>query len=295
MSLASMTGFARAHGTAGAYAWAWEIKSVNSKGLDLRLRLAPGWDAVEAPARARAAKSLARGAVTANLEIKREGAVAAVRVNEDVLSAVLEAMRSVALRIDAQAPTLDGLLSMKGVVEVVEAEESEEERRKTEAAVIAGFDQALADLVVARRSEGEALRQSLTGRIEEIARLVAAAEASPARKPEAIRARLAEQVAQLLDTGTKFDPDRLHQEALLIAAKVDVREEIDRLVAHVAAARDLLAKGGAVGRRLDFLAQEFNREANTLCAKANDASLTAIGLELKATVDQFREQVQNLE
>jgi uncharacterized protein (TIGR00255 family) len=160
---------------------------------------------------------------------------------------------------------------------------------------VAGFERALKDLVAARQSEGEALRQILSGRIEEIARLVAAAEASPARQPEAIRARLAEQVALLLDTGAKFDSDRLHQEALMIAAKVDVREEIDRLVAHVAAARELLKGGGAVGRRLDFLAQEFNRESNTLCAKANDASLTAIGLALKATVDQFREQVQNLE
>jgi uncharacterized protein (TIGR00255 family) len=181
------------------------------------------------------------------------------------------------------------------VVEVVEAEENEDERKKAEADVIAGFDRALKDLVAARRSEGDALRQILSGRIEEIARLVAAAEASPARKPEAIRARLAEQVTALLDTGTKFDPARLHQEALMIAAKVDVREEIDRLVAHIAAARDLLKGGGAVGRRLDFLAQEFNRESNTLCGKANDASLTVIGLELKATVDQFREQVQNLE
>jgi uncharacterized protein (TIGR00255 family) len=295
MSLASMTGFARAHGAAGAYGWAWEVKSVNSKGLDLRLRLPPGWDAVEAPVRAAAAKSLARGAVSANLEVKREGAVAAVRVNEEVLAAVLATMQSVAKRVDAQAPTLDGILGMKGVIEVVEAEVSEDDRRKAEAAVVAGFDKALADLVTARRSEGEALRQILTGRIEEIARLVAAAEASPARKPEAIRAKLAEQVALLLDTGAKFDPDRLHQEALLIAAKVDVREEIDRLQAHVAAARELLKNGGAVGRRLDFLAQEFNRESNTLCAKANDASLTAVGLELKATVDQFREQVQNLE
>jgi uncharacterized protein (TIGR00255 family) len=295
MSLASTTGFARAHGSVGAYGWTWEIKSVNSKGLDLRMRLPPGWDAVEAPARASAAKSLARGAVTANLEVKREGAVAAVRVNEEVLAAVLSTMRSVASRVDAQAPTLDGILGMKGVMEIVEAEVSEEDRKKAEVEIVAGFDRALADLVSARRSEGEALRQILTGRIEEIARLVAAAEASPARKPEAIKAKLADQLALLLDTGTKFDPDRLHQEALLIAGKVDVREEIDRLVAHVAAARELLRSGGAVGRRLDFLAQEFNRESNTLCAKANDASLTAIGLELKATIDQFREQVQNLE
>jgi uncharacterized protein (TIGR00255 family) len=295
MSLASMTGFARAHGASGTYAWAWELKSVNSKGLDLRLRLPPGWDAVEPPLRASAAKSLARGAVSATLEVKREGAAPAVRVNEEVLKAVLDTFKALGKRVQAAPPSLDGILGLKGVIEVVDAEESEDERRKAETTVVAGFELALKDLVAARRSEGVALERILTERIGAIAKLVAAAEASPARTPEAIRARLSEQVNMLLATGAKFDPDRLHQEALLLAAKVDVREEIDRLQAHVAAARALLTGGGAVGRRLDFLAQEFNREANTLCAKANDASLTAIGLELKAVVDQFREQVQNLE
>jgi uncharacterized protein (TIGR00255 family) len=204
-------------------------------------------------------------------------------------------MRSVAKRAKAQPPTVDGILGLKGVIEVVDAEEGEDERRAAEAAVTAGFDAALKDLVAARRREGEALARILSARLEEIAKLTAAAERSPARTPDAIRARLAEQVKALLETSEKFDPDRLHQEALLIATKVDVREEIDRLTAHVAAARNLIKDGGAVGRRLDFLAQEFNREANTLCAKASDASLTAIGLELKAVVDQFREQVQNLE
>jgi uncharacterized protein (TIGR00255 family) len=295
MSLASMTGFARAHGVAGTYAWAWEIKSVNSKGLDLRVRVPPGWDAIEGAVRAGAARSLARGAVSATLEVKREGGAPVVRVNEEVLAAVLDTMRSIAKRADAQPPTADGILGLKGVIEIVDAEEKEDERRAAEAAVTAGFETALKDLVVARRREGEALVRILSGRVEEIAKLTAAAERSPARTPEAIRVRLAEQVKALLDTGEKFDPDRLHQEALLLATKIDVREEIDRLTAHVAAAREMLKGGGAVGRRLDFLAQEFNREANTLCAKANDASLTAIGLELKAIVDQFREQVQNLE
>jgi uncharacterized protein (TIGR00255 family) len=295
MSLASMTGFARAQGTAGGYGWAWEIKSVNSKGLDLRLRLPPGWDAVETTARASAAKQLARGNVTATLEVSREGAAPTVRVNEEVLAAVLSAIQSIGKRLDASPPSPDGILGLKGVIDVVDAEENPDERQKAEVAIAAGFERALTDLVTARRQEGDALLQILTGRLDEIARLVAAAEASPARKPEAIRAKLAEQIAQLLETGTKFDPDRLHQEALLLAAKVDVREEIDRLTTHIAAARELLKKGGPAGRRLDFLAQEFNRESNTLCAKSNDASLTAIGLELKATVDQFREQVQNLE
>jgi uncharacterized protein (TIGR00255 family) len=295
MSLASMTGFARAHGAVGNHAWAWELKSVNSKGLDLRLRLPPGWEPIESAIRASAARALARGAVSAALELKREGTAPVVRVNEQVLSAVLDTMRAIAKRADAQPPTVDGILGLKGVIEVVEAEESEEERAAVEAAVVSGFDTALKDLVAARRREGEALVRILSDRVSEIEKLTNAAERSPARTQEAIRARLTEQVKLLLDTGEKFDRDRLHQEAILLATRLDVREEIDRLGAHVVAARELLKNGGAVGRRLDFLAQEFNREANTLCSKANDASLTAIGLELKAVVDQFREQVQNLE
>ena len=295
MSLASMTGFARAHGASGTYAWAWEIKSVNGKGLDLRLRLPPGWDALESGVRAKAGGRLARGNVSATLEVRREGALPAVRINEPVLNAVLGAIREVAMRADAERPSLDGILGLKGVMEIAEAEENAEERAGAEAAVLAGFEQALGALVKEREREGQALGAVLSERVDAIAKLAAAAEANPARKPEAIRARLAEQVKTLLATGEKFDPDRLHQEAMLLAAKADVREELDRLAAHVAAARTLLSGGGAVGRRLDFLAQEFNREANTLCAKANDVSLTAIGLELRAAVDQFREQVQNLE
>jgi uncharacterized protein (TIGR00255 family) len=295
MSLASMTGFARAHGVAGAYGWAWELKSVNAKGFDLRLRLPPGWDAIEAALRASAQRMLARGTVSATLDVTRNGAVPTVRVNEEVLAAILDSFRTIAKQVDTQPPSLDGILGLKGVIELVDAEENAEERLKAEAAAVKGFDQALTELIAARRREGKALARVLGERMARIAQLVAAAEASPARQPEAIRARLAEQVKALLATGEKFDPDRLHQEAVMLAAKADVREEIDRLAAHVDAARELIAKGGAVGRRLDFLAQEFNREANTLCAKANDVALSAIGLELKTVIDQFREQVQNLE
>jgi uncharacterized protein (TIGR00255 family) len=295
MSLASMTGFARAQGATGTHAWAWELKSVNGKGLDLRLRLPPGWDAIEPAVRAATSRSLARGNVTATLTVAREGVPPTVRVNEAALAAVLAAIGKIAERVDAAPASLDGILGLKGVVEIVGAEESDAERSAAEAAVQKGFEAALADLVTARRSEGAALEQILRDRVTAIAKLVDQAEASPGRKPEAIRARLAEQVKALLETGLKLDTDRLHQEAALIAAKADVREEIDRLKTHVEAARGLLKNGGAVGRRLDFLAQEFNREANTLCAKANDGVLSAVGLELKAVVDQFREQVQNLE
>ena len=295
MTLSSMTGFARADGVSGAYHWAWELKSVNAKGFELRLRLPPGWDAIEPSLRPSAAKALARGTVHANLSVQRAGVPPVVRVNEPVLAAVIATMNDVAKRIDTDRPSIDGILGLKGVIEVIDEDEREEDRRAGEAAVIAGFATALKRLIEMRRREGEALAGVLGGRLDEIAALVARAESAPGRKPEAIKARLAEQIATLLETSTRFDPDRLHQEALLMASKADIREEIDRLVAHVAQARRLIGEGGPAGRKLDFLSQELNRESNTLCAKSNDVELTNIGLELKTVVEQFREQVQNLE
>ena len=295
MALSSMTGFARSHGTCGPYAWAWEVKSVNGKGLDLRLRFPPGWDAIEVPVRSRAAETLARGSIQANLTVERSGALPVVRVNTAVLDAVLATAKQLAKRVDMSPPSLDGLLALKGVMEVSEAEETEEERRSAEAAVIAGFASVIAALAEMRRHEGEALGRILLARLGEIGALAERADKSPGRQPEAIRARLAEQIATLLSQSDRFDPDRLHQEAILIATKADVREELDRLAAHVGQAKRLIDQGGPIGRRLDFLAQELNREANTLCAKANDVVLTNIGLELKAAVEQFREQVQNVE
>jgi uncharacterized protein (TIGR00255 family) len=295
MALSSMTGFARGHGASGSYAWAWEIKSVNGKGLDLRLRLPPGWDAIEAPVRARVAERLARGSIQANLTMDRSGVAPAVRINTAVLEAVLTTLRQLAPRVDASPPSLDGLLALKGVMEVGDSEENEEERRGAEIAATAGFAEVLAALGEMREREGAALGRVLAMRLGEIAALARRAELAPGRRPEAVRVRLAEQVATLLAQSERFDADRLHQEAILIAAKADVREELDRLAAHVAQAQLLIGQGGPIGRRLDFLAQELNREANTLCAKANDVELTNIGLELKAAVEQFREQVQNVE
>jgi uncharacterized protein (TIGR00255 family) len=295
MALSSMTGFARCNGTGGAYAWAWELRSVNGKNLDLRLRLPPGWDAVEAPVRARTAEALSRGTIHATLSVRREGVAPLVRVNEPVLAAVLSTLREVGQRVEAAPARLDGILAFKGVIEITDQEESEEDRRAAELAVIGGFGEALAVLAGTRRQEGAALAGVLGIRLDEIGRLAARAEAAPGRRPEAIRSRLAEQVAVLVGVSDRFDADRLHQEAILIASKADVREELDRLAAHVEQGRNLLAQGGAVGRRLDFLAQELQREANTMCAKSNDVELTNIGLELKSVVEQFREQVQNLE
>jgi len=295
MALSSMTGFARGHGLSGPYGWTWEIKSVNGKGLDVRLRLPSGWDAVEVPVRARITDALARGSVQATLSVERSGAAPTVRVNTPVLDAILAAVRQFGTKIAATPPSLDGLLALKGVIEITEAEENENERRAAEAAVIAGLAEAIGALAETRRSEGAALGRILAARLDEIAALVERAEHAPGRRPEAIRARLADQIAVLLAQSERFDADRLHQEAIMIATKADVREELDRLVAHIEQARRLIKDGGPIGRRLDFLAQEFNREANTLCAKANDVELTNIGLELKAAVEQFREQVQNVE
>jgi uncharacterized protein (TIGR00255 family) len=295
MALSSMTGFARSHGVAGIYAWAWEIKSVNAKGLDLRFRLPTGWDAVEVPSRARGTEKLSRGTVYANLTVERKGTQPTVKVNEPVLGAVLSALKGLSGQVQAAPPTLDGILSLKGVMEVTEEDESEQEHRAAEAAIVSGFEEALVALLNMRRAEGKTLGGLLSKRLDEIAALSTRAENAPGRKPEAIRVRLAEQVSVLLQASERFDSDRLYQEAVLLAAKADIREELDRLSSHVAQAKKLLAHGGAIGRKLDFLAQELHRESNTLTAKANDLDLTNIGLELKGVVEQFREQVQNLE
>ena len=295
MALSSMTGFARGHGVSGSYAWSWEIKSVNAKGLDLRLRLPPGWDAIEGPARKNATEKLSRGTVYANLTVERKGVQPTVKVNEPVLNAVLATLKSLEGRVDATQPSMDGILALKGVIEITEEDEREEDRAAAEKAIAAGFDKLLADLITMRRDEGATLGRLLSARLDEIAALTARAEANPGRKAEAVKARLAEQVAALLSASARFDSDRLHQEAVLIAAKADIREELDRLVSHVEQARKMLADGGPVGRRLDFLSQELNRESNTLTAKSNDVELTNVGLSLKSTVEQFREQVQNLE
>lgn len=295
MALSSMTGFARSHGTSGPYAFEWELKSVNAKGFDFRMRLPSGWDDIEPLARKSATERLSRGTVYANLTVKRADAAGAVRINEDVLATIVKLSADIAARTGATPPSVDGLLGIKGVIEVAEPVTDEAEEQSARQAVIASFEQALAALADMRKREGTTLGEVLAQRMDEIETLSRAAEAAPGRKPDAIKARLAEQIALLLETSERFDPDRLHQEALLIATKADIREELDRIASHVTQARELLAKGGAVGRRLDFLAQEFNREVNTCCSKSNDLELTNTGMQMKNVVEQFREQVQNLE
>jgi uncharacterized protein (TIGR00255 family) len=272
----------------------WELKAVNAKGLDARLRLSPPFDAIEPDARARIAQRLTRGTLQAGFTAQRETTTPEVRVNQDLLRKLMTAVAAIPLPEMISPATLDGLLSVRGVVEISDAAENEAEILAARASALELLDTALESLVTMRRSEGAVLATVLSARLETIAVLTQAADLSPARKPEAIQARLAQSLAMLAGN-SNFDQNRLHQEALMLAAKADIREELDRLEAHTTAARDLLAKGGAVGRRLDFLAQELSREANTLCAKSNDASLTALGLELRVEIEQFREQVQNIE
>lgn len=293
-ALQSMTGFARADGAVPGWRWTWEIRSVNGKGLDIRFRPPPGFDHFEPAVRERAGKRFSRGNLQVGLAVQRDGGSGQVRINEAMLDALLPGLERLRARIGGPPLSVDSLLAIRGIVEVGEADLATTDE-SANLAILATLDAALDGLAAARSKEGAALAAILGARLDRIEALTLAAESAPARTPEAIRARLAEQVALLLGASPAFDPDRLHQEAILLATRADIREELDRLSAHVVAARAMLEEGGAIGRRLDFLSQEFNRETNTLCAKASDRSLTAIGLDLKAVVDQFREQVQNLE
>ena len=296
MNLQSMTGFARAVSDHDGAAIAWEVKSVNGKGAEVRPRLPPGCERLEPQVRQAIQKRFARGNFQAALTLGRgAGAQAVPIVNE----AFLKDLAGLAQRLQEQfntAPaTADGLLALRGVLEVPDAIETEEARASLDRAIEATLDTALEGLEQARLAEGKALGSLLSGHLDAIEALTLRAEADPSREPSAIRERIAEQVRLLMDASAGLDEARLNQEAAFLATKADIREEIDRLKTHVASARTLLSGGGAIGRKLDFLAQEFNRESNTLCSKSNAATVTAIGLELKAVVDQFREQVQNLE
>ncbi|ANY80692.1 YicC family protein [Microvirga ossetica] len=295
MSIASMTGFAREAGVTGAYQWAWELKTVNGRGLEVRVRTPSGLDAVGEEARGQILKALTRGQGQLNLSLSRSSSAPKLRVNQDVLQSLLSALGDLKLPDNVNPASLDGLLAVRGVVELEDDAADPAQDEALVAALKAGVGALIEALKAARLKEGLALSGVLGQQLDVISRFVDEAEASPARQPDAIRARLEAQIAELVDGKSSLDPARLHQEAVLIAARADIREELDRLRAHVDSARELLQEGGPVGRRLDFLAQEFGREANTLCAKANDVSLSRIGLELKAVIEQFREQVQNVE
>jgi len=288
-----MTGFARAEGDELGISWVWELKSVNGKSLDLRIRLAPGFDALEPALRAVLAERFRRGNISAALAVTRT-APAALRVNRDALGQLVSLMNELAGEINAAPPRLDGLLALRGIVETVEDDEEAviESRRS---AVLGSWETALDRLSAARAEEGAHLALLLRDQLEEMAAFVRAAEACAAAQPEAIRERLNKMLASLADLVPGLPEERVAQEMALLVTRSDVREELGRLHAHIEQARDLLQQGEAVGRRLDFLCQELNREANTLCSKSADIGLTRVGLSLKAAVEQFREQVQNIE
>lgn len=292
-----MTGFARAEGRSGAQGWTWEVKSVNGRGLELRFRLPPGFDAVELPARTLIGERLKRGNINVNLQMQSQGSATTYRVNKDLLKEMVDVIRDAESWIEAAPARMDGLLALRGVIEAVDPEPDEAAIAAREVALLESLVLAVDRLATARAVEGGKLTAIIGQQVDEMERLVAAAKACEATRPAAWRARLQEQLAALLDSGRSLSEERLTQELALIATKGDVREELDRLTAHIAAARELIAGGdaGGAGRRLDFLAQEFNREANTLCSKSGDVTLTRIGLDLKLTIDRFREQVQNIE
>jgi uncharacterized protein (TIGR00255 family) len=290
-----MTGFARRSDAHGAFGWTWEVRSVNGRGLDLRSRLPLGYESLEAALRPRVEKWLTRGSVSATLRLDRASADASVVVNEAVLEQFLRLAKELQVRLPGSALSIDGLLAQRGVVEMSEAEGDAAARAAREAAMLASFDAALDDLVRMRGQEGERLAEVMTGLLGRIEALVGAAGAVAALQPLALLERLRAQVVALGEAAEALPQERLAQEVALLVLKADVREELDRLTAHIAAARELLAGRSASGRRLDFLAQEFNREANTLLSKSSDLELTRLGLELKAMIDQFREQAQNIE
>jgi uncharacterized protein (TIGR00255 family) len=291
----SMTGFGRAEGALGASSWYFEIRSVNGRGLDLRTRLGTGCDALEPKIREAVQRRVARGSITVNLQADRAASAPEIRLNEAALAQVLAAAERVRLKTGAAPASPEGLLALRGVLEVVEVTESEAEQAARLAAMMETFEAALEQFIVNRAAEGRRLASILTAEIDEIEGLVARVAASPARRPETIAVRLREQIGRLTAASNTLDPDRLHQEAVMIATRADVEEELQRLGVHIAAARDLIADTSAVGRKFDFLTQEFNREANTLCSKANDPDISRAGLAMKVLIDQMREQVANIE
>ena len=295
MPVASMTGFARGTGQDGSVAWAWEAKSVNGRGLDVRCRLPAGMDAIDLEIRHIAGELFARGSLTVSLQIDGGQGQTRLSVNRDALDQMLDVCRELRQEVDAAPPSLEALLAIRGVVEVAEEEEAPEARSQRDALIVGDLRETLDALLASRRDEGARIASMLADQLDEIAGLAERAAESAALQPEALRARLTERVGALIDATPALPEERLAQEVALLLVKSDGREEVDRLRAHVAAARELIEAGGVVGRRLDFLCQEFNREANTLCSKATDVELTRIGLDLKVVIDQLREQVQNLE
>ncbi len=295
MTISSMTGFARAGGGSGSVTWQWDLRSVNGKSLELRFRLPPGLEHLEAGARNILSAIFKRGNIQASLTFTEAGSGHGIQVDEKALDEAVAVAQRFRKLLGGGPPNVEQLMGLRGIVELVPRPLPEDYATERDANVLATLSEAAQQMKKSRDAEGEKIAGVLNAAIARIESLVVQAIENPSRKSDVIRARLKEQIERLFEASNSFDTARLHQEAMLLATRVDVQEEIDRLMAHVSAARDLMQRDEAVGRKLDFLAQEFNREANTLCSKSNDIALTNTGLELKNTIDQFREQLQNIE
>jgi len=295
MTLSSMTGFGRAEGHFENYSWVWEIRSVNGKGIDVRMRIPPGLDVFDQFVKLVLKKAFSRGNLNVSLQLQKEDSEAEINVNEQVLDKLIAVAKEAAIKHDLSMPSIDRLLSIRDVVEITDMDDSEQKVKDRDDALKSSFMDAARSLTQSRDDEGSATFDMLSNVLDEIESLLKQGEEIAAKQPDALKIKYQEKVAALFDNKRGLDQDRLAQEIVLLATKVDVKEETDRLNAHITSARTLLREKGPVGRKLDFLTQEFNREANTLCSKSSDITLTNIGLSLKTAIDQFREQVQNVE
>jgi uncharacterized protein (TIGR00255 family) len=294
MPISSMTGFARKEGRSGPFEWVWEMRSVNGRGLDVRLRLPNGMEELEGYIRAVTPKSFTRGNIQISLQFDQR-AQQQLQVNQDVLAQVLKQLAALQGTPGTADATLDGVLALRGVLEMQDPEIDADEIDARDFQLRATFDATISDLDNSRREEGHRIDATLRSHLTAISALVSRSEVIAAARPDSVRDRLRAQIDEVLGDRPTVPEERLAQELALLMVKADISEEIQRLKAHVEAAEESLESNEAIGRRLDFLCQEFNREANTLCSKANDVALTAVGLDLKVEVDRLREQVQNIE
>ena len=295
-ALNSMTGFARTQGSQGTHNWSWEVKSVNGKGLDVRCRMPHGFDELELAARAMMAKRFKRGNVNLTLSLALDEEGIHYRINQGLLRQLVTASKEFAAGNNfCVPPHIDNLLGVRGVVEPVDALASEAENKDLKESILGNLGEAIDALADMRAEEGRRLKVVLEDHLDQIGTLCSAAKDTAEAQPKILRKKLAEQISELLETEPALSEERLTQEVAILITKSDVREELDRLNAHLEAAQVLVKDGSVVGRKLDFLCQEFNRETNTICAKASDMALSRIGLEMKSVIEQFREQVQNIE
>ena len=295
MTLSSMTGFGRSNNHFENYSWVWELKSVNGKGLDLRTRIPQGFDNLDKHVKSVAKKVLFRGTLNILLHIKKDGVETVLNVNEDVLNKLIIIAKDAAIKHNLPMPSIDNLLTIRDVIEVKNDDTQDYIEKGRDKAVKLSFDEAIKSLISSREEEGAATYCMLSLILDDIDRLLSEAEVIGLKQPEFLKEKYEKKLRSLFDNKQEFDQDRLAQEIVLLALKSDIKEETDRLNAHIVSARKLLLTNGPVGRKLEFLTQEFNREINTLCSKSSDIRLTNIGLSLKASIDQFREQVLNVE